>query len=184
MLERPDEVVRPEMVYLARRRSSYRDVLDALRDAGLPPFRLTEINETALLAWEQQWLPDLGKVEGEWRAWNWREQMRHWRRRHVDRFEVAIWSDEELCGLAVGKPSDRRNNLSIYLLQASPRPDRALKGFVLPIAVETAAAYGTRCRCRELRLVNPLEGVVQRYLDLGFTLEVGTSAAPYCVRPI
>src|SRR3546814_18427447 len=79
---------------------------------------ISPINGKTLSAWERQWLPVMPPNE-QWSHWDWRREAGNWRK-HIDRFEVAIWSNHQLCGLAVGKPSQRRNNLSIYMLQGSP----------------------------------------------------------------
>lgn len=156
--------------------------------ASLAPFLdapltdLTDIDEAALECWEQQWLSAIPRGE-PWSGWDWRDESRGWRR-HLDRFEVAIWSGEQLCGLAIGKPSERRQNLSIYVAQGSPVRDHPLKGQIMPIVLDVAGAYGTALSCRELRLVNPLAGPLRRYEALGFALENPKGAPPYCVRPL
>lgn len=141
---------------------------------------LTEINWSAIRAWESQWRPSMpqGKI---WSDWDWRTDTRAWKR-HVDCFEVAVWSGNQLCGLGVGKPSANRNNMSVYLLQGSPVANHPLSGKILAIVLDVAAAYGTALGCRELRLVRPLSGMVGKYQSLGFRLVSSSGSAPYCVR--
>jgi hypothetical protein len=144
---------------------------------------ITAIDKWALAAWREQWRPAMphGKP---WTDWNWQAEADGWQKRHVDRFEVAIWSNDQLCGMAIGKPSAARNNLSIYLLQGHPLANHALKGALLGVILDIAEAYGTALNCRELRLVKPLGGALPLYQKAGFRLEKPKSVAPYCVRSI
>src|SRR4051812_18595939 len=57
--------------------------------------RLSAIDPIVLINWEQTWPADT-------RMFPWREIDTHFKR-DVDRFEVAIWSDWILCGLASGR---------------------------------------------------------------------------------
>jgi hypothetical protein len=143
---------------------------------------ITDIDAKALTCWERQWRPNMPSGKS-WSDWNWPEDSLRWEK-HIDRLSIAVWSGEQLCGLALGKPSQARNNLSIYLLQGSPVESHALKGKVLPIVIDVASAYGTALGCRELRLVKPLSGMVGKYQDLGFQLEKDHRSAPYCVRSL
>jgi hypothetical protein len=147
-----------------------------------PLTNLTGIDRRALHCWEQEWRPAT-RQDQPWSEWDWRAGVQRWTR-CIDRFEVAIWSGEQLCGLAIGKPSDRRQNLSIYAVQGSPVENHPLRGKVLPIVIDVAGAYGTALGCKELRFVNPLPGMIRVYERLGFELETRTVVAPYCVRPL
>ena len=111
---------------------------------------LTDINRHSLRAWEQQWLPAMPAGK-EWSDWDWSRGMARWRK-CADRFEVAVWSGNQLCGLAVGKPSAGRGNLSLHAIQGSPIENHPLKGKILPIVIDTAGAYGTALQCKEYAL--------------------------------
>lgn len=147
------------------------------------PLDLTGIDQRALDAWEAQWVPAASPGQ-PWSTWNWKTEAKNWYK-CIDRFEVAIWSEGCLCGLAIGKPSDRRNNLSVYLMQGCPIEDHPLKGKILGIVLDVAEAYGTALSCRELRLVQPLRGMLPYYRKLDFRLvRCGKNALPYCVREL
>jgi hypothetical protein len=158
-------------------------VLERLQASlSAPLTALTAIDDRALECWERQW--QSAKAPGlEWSDWDWRAVTSVWWK-HIDRFEVAIWSDDHLCGLGIGKPSQRRNNLSVYMLEGSPIVDHPLKGHILLTVLETAQAYGTALECKELRLVKPLQGMIGRYEKLGFQLETPYKATAYCRRNI
>jgi hypothetical protein len=149
---------------------------------GAPLTDISSINSKALRAWREQWLPAMPEGK-EWSDWDWAAQLGNWTK-HIDRFEIAVWSGETLCGLAIGKPSQKRQALSIYALQGSPIENHPLKGKILAICIDAALAYGTALGCQELRLVKPVGGIIGRYGRLGFTLVRPYNAAPYCTRMV
>lgn len=189
----------------ARLRAHYAHIRQCVHEAATPAIRsyadsarfetvLTEISDEALDAWELQWSPKRSEPIG---GWNWRNVCDHFRRRHKKRFEVAIWAREKnpcdpnsnpamtLCGLAIGKPSDRHNNLSVYVLESSPVRGHPLGGKILVIALDTAKAHALALNCKELRLIKPLSSMMPKYEALGFKLQNSNKRiAPYCVREV
>ncbi len=61
---------------------------------------------------------------------------------HPEKFEVAVWKGDELCGIAIGRHEEAAENdyVSIRVAEGSPVPNHALKGHILRI-VDTAACY-------------------------------------------
>jgi len=79
------------------------------------PVKLTGIDAHALRAWKGNWQPNLPKDLADW---DW-EGLHAGYANEAYRFEVAIWSAEELCGLAVGKPSSSRTFLRVDVMQGA-----------------------------------------------------------------
>ena len=100
------------------------------------------------------------------------------RRSEPDRFEVAVWSSDTLCGLAIGRT--RTEFCRVDYLEGSPMPDHPLRGKVAIIVSGAAVAYATALGKREVRLMDPIPAVVPHYVDLGFTLASPKGGAPYC----
>lgn len=84
--------------------------------------------------------------------------------RDADDFHVAVWSRSALCGLAIGTPSKRQTILRVQYVEGAPWP-HPLKGYVLPVTLATAAAYGTALGARVLRLVEPDPSLQRRYQE-------------------
>jgi hypothetical protein len=175
---------------LVRRPFPYRQLLSevhALAKVRLPTLlaaqltALTRIDAVTLEAWERQWLPEMPPGE-EWSDWNWKGGMARRRPKRHKRFEVAIWSDEHLCGLALGAPSLRRRNLTIRVVQGSPLANHPLKGKILPIVIELASMYGAALDCQELRFSNPLTGMIPVYERVGFRLVRERKGVVHCSR--
>ncbi len=140
------------------------------------PLRLTTIDAWALHAWEQQWKPNFRGGDG---GWDWRRE-RFGYDNTPARFEIAVWSENMLCGLAIGKPSKASTFLAVNLLEGSPVSDYPLKGAIRFCVVETAIAYAEQLECQELRLIRPLVGALPLYLDMGFSLAPPADRPPYC----
>jgi hypothetical protein len=144
---------------------------------------LTFIDFVALDAWECQWLPVMPDGE-EWSDWNWRIAMSGRSPPPSKRFELSIWSNDDLCGLAFGAPSQRRQNLTIRALQGSPVANHPLKGKILPIVNEVASMYATTLGCQELRFSQPIPEIIPFYERLGFRLARPQKHVVYCVRSL
>jgi hypothetical protein len=92
----------------------------------------------------------------------------HYRRSEPSRFELALWSDETLCGLAVGKV--RLGYCGVNFLEGSPIPGHPLKGLVIPAVLTCLTAYAKALGKREIRIFDPLPEMMSRYEALGFVL--------------
>lgn len=139
------------------------------------PVRLTSIDGPALRIWKSRWQPNLPEAVADW----------DWERLHAGyandayRFEMAIWSDEELCGLAIGKPSNGGTFLRVDVMQGAPIL-HPLKNLVRLFVVDTAIAYADCLDINELRLMRPLEPLWAIYGAMGFDLAGRTQRPPYC----
>jgi hypothetical protein len=100
------------------------------------------------------------------------------RRDDPRRFEVAVWSAQTLCGLAVGAP--RSNFCRVDYVEGSPDPSHPLRGHVTIVALGVAVAYAAALGLKEVRLMNPLEDVVPHYIMLGFSLVSLPDGTTYC----
>jgi len=142
---------------------------------------LTHVDQAAIAAWKEQWLPAMPTGE-VWSTWDWEAEIARWERRTRRRFDMAIWSHDELCGLAIGRPSLRKQNFSICAVQGSPVDTHALKGKILPIVIDVARMYGTALGCEELRFLKPLKGMIPVYEGFDFRLARSSRGMQYCVQ--
>ncbi len=110
--------------------------------------------------------------------WPWQAMLDNLRKNEPDRFELALWSENTLCGLAVG--STRRSFCRVDYLEGSPEPDHPLKGYVAMIMVGAVVAYATALNRPEVRLCDPIPVMTRKYQSLGFSLVTPRGEAPYC----
>jgi hypothetical protein len=80
---------------------------------------------------------------GQWRgrrvAWPWHLLAYDWRRSHPARFELAVWQDTVLCGLALGRPAPAAKHLSMHFMQAAPHHANPLRRNVARITLGGAS---------------------------------------------
>jgi hypothetical protein len=149
---------------------------------------IAQIDADALEAWRQQWCPAFAAVRDqaeweEWSEWDWGIEMAK-SSLGVIRFDLAIWSHDQLCGLAVGRTSPNRQNFSICVVQGSPVAGHPLKGHIIPIVIDIGVRYGTALQCRELRFLKPSEGMISIYERFEFKVERTSQHVRYCRRPL
>jgi hypothetical protein len=125
---------------------------------------LTEIGEMALQA-HARW-PLADEIERQI-GWNWREARDRYRRDHMARIELAIWYDDELCGLMLGKASEGKLVVKINYVEGAPE-EHPLKGYIVPIAARCAELFAVAIEANWVGIQDPFEGVRDYYQELGF----------------
>ena len=145
--------------------------------------RLVECGVTAeLRAIDAGALQGFGSWTGRRVAWPWPPMVAEWRQDHPNRFELAIWKDGVLCGLALGRPSAGPSHLSLYYMEGNPDPGHPLRDRVTAVTLAALSAYCVVLGKRELRLVESLPELVSFYCSPPFSFELVTPKreAPYC----
>lgn len=168
----PDSEYHQALQRYARLRRLAYDLAERLATPGDGSIRLTDIDPHALDVWRATWnrAHPLG-----YGGWDWPGLVERISRR-PSAFQVAIWSGEQLCGLAVGRvskrrPSGRRHTLSLHFLEGNPHRAHPLSGRVAEIAIAAAEAYAQGLGAWRVRLIDdPLPGVFRTYQRLGFTI--------------
>ncbi len=166
-----------EAKYRELRRLAFQAAGEDLVAAGASA-ELRAIDAAALVA--------AGQWTGRRVAWPWHVLAADWRRNHPPRFEVAVWRDAVLCGLALGRPASAAAHLSVYFLEANPDHANPLRRNVARVALGAARRYALVLGKTELRLIDPLPVLVPFYCSpaLGFELVAPGTEAQYCSRSI
>lgn len=145
--------------------------------------KLTSITINALKIWQKEWYPRLIERKHfteEELYWNWMKTKLEMSK-VPNRFEVAIWSENILCALAIGKPSKGSTHNALYLLQSSPF-QHPLEGKILTITVKIGMAYAKALGKRHLVLVEPLVKIYERH---GFTFKTAKNYPKrYCTKEV
>jgi hypothetical protein len=123
----------------------------------LPALHLTGIDLTALAA-ARTWPLARRHV-----SWDWTGIVK---RRESGRLEVAIWSNQRLCGLAYGQM--RGGALCLSRLEADPDPAHPLKGQIVNIGIAVLETQALILGIPETRLESPDPALVQRYRGIGY----------------
>lgn len=174
--------------YRAFREAAYNDVQDRLeRHIRNDPkrfilgLRLVEIDDWAIHEWRRVWR---SCHPGEPYDGNfpWDEIFRQIRST-PRRFSLAICANGVLYGLAAGMASRGSDNVTIRFIERR-FGSNPLAGLVAPIAIEAAEAYAMVLGRHRIKLRNPVEGVRQRYLENGFSLDRSLFGATYLSREV
>lgn len=172
---------RAENRYIQARYDALRATTVTLEGSTRAPFLLTEMSRRAEEAWRQQWVPhnDREPPNG---GWDW-PAFRTRLRGHIDRFEVAVWCGDLLCGLAIGTLSN--SAAAIQAVEGSPVPGCPLKGDVLLIALQAVTCYAQVTGRGEVRIMEPAPALIPLYeRGYGFALESPRRERPYCWRRV
>lgn len=130
---------------------------------------LTEIDAAALQAMRNTWEPhpiysrNVGTVE------DWKYTLQQYRISYNSRMELAIWYDNQLCTLMLGKVSNGKLTLKITYLQGAYNIEQ-LVGLRLAVATTYAETYASALDIDWVGVQDPYEGAEHLYRDNGFTI--------------
>jgi hypothetical protein len=136
--------------------------------------RLTAIDDDCLDILESTW-PDP--------EFNWRVIDTHFKRNDTDRFEVAIWSGEQLCGVASGRASNGPDNVTIHFVERLMQ-DNPLRGRIALLATETADRYAKILQKQRVKLKDPFPDAIVVYQRLRFVLAEPIGQTTYYAREV
>ena len=136
------------------------------------PIKLTRIDSTTLRNWSETWRLNNPR-EPPNGGWDWivKKQYRDQHYPAARWFEVAVWHQNDLCGLSLGHLSRDSSHLVIHYLEGSPLVTHPLKGYVLKIILETGLEYAKLVGKRYLILKDPVTGLIDTYQKLGFNFK-------------
>lgn len=124
---------------------------------------LTEITEKALSEHDKWDIPQNRQV-----GWNWRDAINNYKNVNA-RIELAIWHNQELCGLMLGKASDGKLVVKINYVQGG-NFNNPMKGYIVPIATRYAELFANAIGSEWVGIQDPLDEVelIEYYKKLGF----------------
>jgi len=149
---------------------------------NIPQVKLTPINQKAL-SFYRKW-PDIGNVPPDG-GWNWERWSLHYKEKYPKRFDIAIWYSSTLCGLALGKMSEKNIHVRLEVLEGSTDIRHPLKGRVAYIALTALEMFGYALNAEEARVIDPVDGAIKSYSKLGYKLIDATKYYPrYMFKPL
>lgn len=96
--------------------------------------------------------------------WDWTEGYAAFRFRYPKRFELAMWQQQKLIALSMGRPTYYGNSLRLDFIEASPRE----LGERPPVFRGVLLAYGVYARlinAREIRITSPINDEVRAFYE-------------------
>ena len=160
-----------------QRDASFR-VAEFMYSQLFPGLSVTAINAQALATWAADWSQHPSPyTQGNF---PWPARVTHFRSR-ASRFEIALWSQQTLCGMALAKSTAR--SICFHYVE-SFHGRNPLDGVVALIAFTAADYYGKDRGKSHIRLMNPSPGAIPHYKQLGFTIEKLVGSDTFYHRPI
>lgn len=152
--------------YQLKRSETYSNVIRSLRGEDEEQFahiKISEMREHVFDAY-RSWDHSQRRV-----SWRWEEERETARMKRPSYWEMAIWHRQTLCGLVLGKPSQKRSRLYIEGIEGNPS-GHPFKGLIIPIALIASEMYAHSIGCKEVWLVEPHEDLLDRYQQAGYNL--------------
>lgn len=171
-----------ESRYRAYRQEVRRYVKKALPYGDANAIILDDIDQRALTQ-SRLWnsIPDR-KVDFEWEL-----NYPVYRKRYPKRFELAIWYQNRLESLALGRPSYMGTRVRLELIERVA-VNSFLKGKVFAITELALIAYAELLGAEEVRIMQPInESVRNYYVQKGYSYVPSTGALnypDYCVKKL
>lgn len=138
---------------------------------------ITPMEAAAIKKWNHTWrtVPNPRKKPDG--GWDWAELRKQYyfkkfKYREQYRIDIAIWTEQELCGLALGGIDKNNAYLAIDYIEGSPI-EHSLKGYILDIVLTIIYRYATIYHISELRLNEPVDGLISLYKSKGFEIIYG-----------
>jgi hypothetical protein len=91
-----------------------------------------------------------------------------WKAKEPLSLDIAIWFEEELCGLCFANPNNSRQRIRIVRLEGRPREAHPLKNRIAALAVSVIEHYAVIIGSRFIEIQEPLEGAISIYKRLDF----------------
>jgi hypothetical protein len=130
--------------------------------------KLTEINSLALSSCNSWSLSEHRRVH-----WDWEFGVRTYRRRYPNRFELAIWYNNALCGLSLGRPTYSGAKVRLDFIERTPGQN-PLTGRVTPISVTAFEVYARLIDASEVRIMFPEQALIEYYSSLKYVYVKGS----------
>ncbi|WP_336355109.1 hypothetical protein [Pseudomonas granadensis] len=94
-----------------------------------------------------------------------------WKAREPQSLDIAIWFEDQLCGLCFANPNNSRRRLRIVRLEGRPGGTHPLKNRIGMLALIVIERYAQFIGCVVLEVQEPLSGAIPIYQKLGFDFD-------------
>ena len=121
-------------------------------------FKAKLIDVTALAQSERWNLSSKRKVD-----WEWVDGYSAFKYRYPKRFELALWHNNSLVSLSLGRPSYHGTKLRLDFIEGNPDKSGNIKVFEPTFLA--MVGYAQALGATELRIMNPINGDVRRYYE-------------------
>jgi len=111
-------------------------------------------------------------------GWDWDTWIAYYKDKYDKRFDAVIWFSTTLCGLCLGKLSEKNIHIRLEVLEGSTDKAHPLKNRVAYVALTAIELFGYVAGTQEARIIAPVQGAIPVYKKLGYTLHSGNKYYP------
>lgn len=94
-----------------------------------------------------------------------------WKAREPLALDIAIWFEEELCGLCFVNPNNSRRRIRIVRLEGRPGEIHPLKNRIATLAMIAIDQYAQIIGSKFIEVQEPSVGAISIYQQLGFKFD-------------
>jgi len=157
-----------EEKYKQIRRIAYEITEEELPYQDKKSISLTEITNLALVKAKVWSFSEHRRVD-----WDWSSGSNTYKKRYPNRFELAVWYNNVLCGLSVGRPSFHGSRVRLDFIERSPGIN-PLTGRVTPISTTAFEVYARLIDAKQIRIMFPKPALIEYYSSLEYTYIKGS----------
>ena len=157
-----------EKRYSTIRKEALAAATEVVQGAGNNSIRLSEIDAQALLAF-RSWEKSRTRVKD----WDWIEGYNSFRFRYPKRFEIALWENNNLIGLSMGRPTYQGSALRLDVVEAAPL-DIGDRPSIFDSVLVAYGIYARLLNAKQIRIMNPVnKEVISYYEKFGYRYVAG-----------
>lgn len=167
----------------------YSDFREVARDSVNRRLPYPDKNKISLRGIDDRALTESGKWElmrDRQVDWPWMGGYRNYSYSYPKRFELAIWYNDLLCSLSLGRPSYMGSRLRLEFIESRPE-EHPLRGRVTPIVVSVAEVYAVLIGASQLRIIDPVDRrLIEYYSSFSYLYRDGSGekGAHYLVKDL
>lgn len=151
-----------EKKYRNIRQIAYEITQEELPYQDRSAIKLTEVTSEALSRSETWAFSSERRV-----YWDWKFGVNTYRKRYPNRFELAIWYHDNLCGLSLGRPSYSGTRVRLDFIERTPGYNM-LTGRIAPISITALEVFARLIEASEVRIMFPEETLIEYYSSLSY----------------
>lgn len=147
---------------------------EARKRAGVATAQMRSISEADMS--EVRFEPIDAQALAVFQSWedpvfSW-EDVVAWKAREPLSLDIAIWFEQELCGLCFANPNNSRRRIRIVRLEGKPGKVHPLKNRIGALALLAIDEFARIIGSHVIEVQEPMPGAIPVYRQLGFTFDV------------
>lgn len=122
-------------------------------------FRLTKITSEALEATRSWDNSELRRYH-----WDWKKNYSVYRIRYPKRFEIAVWENNIMTAISLGRPTYHATGLRLDIVEAMPK-DLGDRSNVFDTIILAYEVYARMINANHIRIMNPVNDTVKAFYE-------------------